>query len=559
MTNVNTDKILDLVLKSKFKYDDCIKNKDIYEKSSEIIQTGIGDILLNILLIRNNIKKIPLYFNLNIYINNVIVINNPLNSFKFKLSLLNKICETNDIVFYNDNINDYSCEYKLNEITNFKALHTYFTFDTKFDKEYIIFHTKCRFQGEFDYNNLKLEIIKFAKNFKTNYLIVILGERIMPSNFETDYHKITTVYNELLNLKHNNNVLDLSIDNIYDNLIFDNYCKDMSIIYNAKTNIIFGHGGQYCNSIVFGNGMIVYTNKELCLNFNLNLFENNNNYLLFNINTFFDKIINNYSIIKQDSAFFLGHNGLGDNISNIGALNFLSHYYNTIYFLCKDIYYENITKLFQTKIINKNIILKQFNSLNEFDECNTIITNAMLNSISNDIFISGVCHTSYLKSRITHPQLLQYKQNDNEYTIKWNHIRSFYYDICLDLSIYYDYFKIDSCQKSKEYFEMIKNYNIIFLHTKASNKEISLNDIIDKYINKEDTIIICVNKNVYENNNNTKYELADKYINILLAYYIDIIHNALEIHVINSCFSCIINPLTVTNKLCAKIINIYDR
>ena len=284
------------------------------------------------------------------------------------------------------------------------------------------------------------------------------------------------------------------------------------------------------------------------------------------------------TIIKQDSAYFLSHNGLGDNITNIGAVYFLTQYYNTIYFLCKDIYYENITKLFKNKIINKNIILIQFNSENEFNECKTIITNAMINTIKNvtsnemtnsmsnssiDIFISGNCHTSYLKSRITHPQLLQYKQNDNGYNIKWNwnHIRDFYYNIGLDLSIYYNYFIIDSCQESKDYFEHIKNYNIIFLHTKSSNKEIFLNNIIDKYINKEDTIIICANKNVYENNNNnnTKYELANKYINILVANYIDIIYNALEIHVINSCFSCIINPLNVTHKLHAKIVTIHDR
>ena len=271
------------------------------------------------------------------------------------------------------------------------------------------------------------------------------------------------------------------------------------------------------------------------------------------------------TIVKQDTAYFLGHNGLGDNITNIGAINFLTQYYNTIYFLCKDIYYENLTKLFQTKIINKNIILIQFNSKNEYNDCKTIITKAMSNIILNnmqnssiDIFISGKSHTSYLKSRITHPQLLQYKQNDNGYTIKWSHIHDFYYDIGLDLSIYYNYFNIESTKLSNEYYENIKNYNIIFLHTKSSNKEINLSNIVDKFINNEETIIICANKNMY-NINNSKYELANKYINLFIAYYIDIILNSYEIHVVDSCFSCIINPLKVTNRLFSKITNIYDR
>ena len=70
----------------------------------------------------------------------------------------------------------------------------------------------------------------------------------------------------------------------------------MSIIHNSKTNIIFGHGGQYCNSIIFGNGMIAYTLPELTGNFNLELFEVNNNYMYFDINSFFEKIKNINSI-----------------------------------------------------------------------------------------------------------------------------------------------------------------------------------------------------------------------------------------------------------------------
>jgi len=70
----------------------------------------------------------------------------------------------------------------------------------------------------------------------------------------------------------------------------------MSIIHNSKTNTIFGHGGQYCNSIIFDNGMIAYTLPELTGNFNLELFEVNNNYMYFDINSFFEKIKNINSI-----------------------------------------------------------------------------------------------------------------------------------------------------------------------------------------------------------------------------------------------------------------------
>jgi len=266
---------------------------------------------------------------------------------------------------------------------------------------------------------------------------------------------------------------------------------------------------------------------------------------------------NDTNIIKQEAAVVLSHNMLGDNITNISVVNFLSNYYNTIYFICKDVYVENLNLLFKNKIINKNLVLVPFNSNNENENCKNIISEYMKNDLI-DIFVSGHVHTPHLKSRITHPKLLTYVKNDNGYTIKWIHIHDFYHNIGLDLSIYYNYFQIDSSKESIEYYENIKNYKIIFLHTKSSEQELSLKNIIEKYINYPNTIIICANKNVYENTH-INYELANKYVNLLVPYYIDIIYNAFEIHVVDSCFSCIIHPLNITKKLKAHSVNIYDR
>ena len=241
------------------------------------------------------------------------------------------------------------------------------------------------------------------------------------------------------------------------------------------------------------------------------------------------------------SAFFLSHNGLGDNITNIGAINFLLQYYNSIYFLCKDIYEENIKILFY----NKKIITIPFNSKNELNECRKIINS--INKDNFDIFISGHCNTPYFKSHITNTALLKYKKN-NKYEIKYSHILNFYNNIGLDSSIYIDYFNIDSSEISKKYYETIKHYKIVFLHTKSSNGEINLNYIINKYIDKEDYIVICANKNVY-NSDDIKYKLASDYVNIKIAYYIEIIKNASVIHVVDSCFSCIIYPLLLGKKI----------
>jgi spore maturation protein SpmB len=96
------------------------------------------------------------------------------------------------------------------------------------------------------------------------------------------------------------------------------------------------------------------------------------------------------------------------------------------------------------------------------------------------------------------------------------------------------------------------------MHTKSSNNEINLNDLINKYINNDSYLIICANKNIYSEDN-IKYNIADKFVNIKIQYYIDVIKNSKEIHVIDSCFSCIVYPLNKTNRLAAQVVNIIRR
>ena len=104
---------------------------------------------------------------------------------------------------------------------------------------------------------------------------------------------------------------------------------------------------------------------------------------------------------------------------------------------------------------------------------------------------------------------------------------------------------------------MINNKNIIFIHTQGSNRSINIDNIIKKYINDSDTILICANKNLYPENN-INYKLADIFVNIKIINYIDIIKNSNEIHVINSCFSCIVYPLNIMKKLKTTSVIIYD-
>lgn len=258
--------------------------------------------------------------------------------------------------------------------------------------------------------------------------------------------------------------------------------------------------------------------------------------------------------MKLNKAYFLCHNGLGDIFTMIGAINFLLNYFEEIYFLCKNNLEENVKLLFQ----NKPIIIILYEQYNEHNDTKRILNNVYNSDNSINIFVSGFCHKKRIKSNINHPELLNYQLTDNKYIVKYEHIISFYEDIGLNNNIYVDYFDIESSELSKYYFNMIKDYDIIFIHTQSSGRKINLNTIINEYINDDKKIIICANENIYPNNHYF-YEIANQFINLKIIYYIDIIKNAREIYCIDSCFSCIVLPLDIGKKLNANLVKIISR
>jgi hypothetical protein len=252
---------------------------------------------------------------------------------------------------------------------------------------------------------------------------------------------------------------------------------------------------------------------------------------------------------KLPKAYFVSHNGLGDNITNIGAVRFLLNYYETIYFLCKDIHEKNVEQLFT----NMPVVAVPFYSNDEIYS----IKNILQGVVVGDIFPSG-CHRLYIQKRITHPDLLNYKQNDKHYTIEFSHIRNFYYDIGLDLSIYYEYFEINSSDMSKKYYDDIKEHKIIFVHSKSSNREVNYDHVYETYKDNQEYLIVCANKNMYKKDD-PYYAIADKYVNIYVAWYIDIMNNAELLYLVDSCFSCIVLPLIKTNKIKKERVHLHIR
>lgn len=256
-------------------------------------------------------------------------------------------------------------------------------------------------------------------------------------------------------------------------------------------------------------------------------------------------------MVKYNSAYILSHNGLGDHISMIGSVNFLLNHYDTVYLLCKERNESNVKLL----LANKKVITVPFNESDEFANCRRIIASVYFNK-STDIFVCGL-HKSYLRSKITNPSILNYNEK-NKYGIKYKHIAEFYNDMNLNLNIYYDYFNIASTKESIELYENVKHLNVVFCHTQASHKKIDISEHFQQYKNNNDYILVCANENVY-NKTEKYFEIANIFVNKPVQQYIDVIKNAHEIFIINSCFACIVYPLDMTNKLSAKKIHYFGR
>jgi hypothetical protein len=202
---------------------------------------------------------------------------------------------------------------------------------------------------------------------------------------------------------------------------------------------------------------------------------------------------------------------------------------------------------------NLNILPIGIDEINEPFEISKILSGYNNNS---DIFVCGKCHIKHFKSIIRHKLLNNSIIDNKKYHFNYKFIVDFYSDINLDFNVYYDFFKLNENETSLKLYEDVKHFKIIFTHTKSSNKEINID--LNDYLNNDKYLIICANKNIYDDKH-LKHNVAKKFINIPIINYTTIIKNAKIIKVIDSCFACMILPLINRNILKTHDITIYNR
>ncbi|AYV84298.1 MAG: hypothetical protein Hyperionvirus21_32 [Hyperionvirus sp.] len=254
--------------------------------SDELVYSrpGIGDIIIMKQIYDHFKLKNKIIFNLNLI---ATYRENKLEYVKFIRWFIERLFGTHNISYINDT------SHNLVEFHNYfikedalRSIQHYFNLDPidNFSDDYIIFHSKCRF----DYDNwtftsiYKPKIIAFLSNFKSKYKIVILGERVMSSNYETRVHNMESIYNELMLLKNNNIVIDMTEQELANTPSSEIFQRDIKIINQAKVNIGVGFGGNFVITTAFSKKLEFFIGGLTHAYFDNIINLNNTNYRLHN-------------------------------------------------------------------------------------------------------------------------------------------------------------------------------------------------------------------------------------------------------------------------------------
>lgn len=259
---------------------------------------------------------------------------------------------------------------------------------------------------------------------------------------------------------------------------------------------------------------------------------------------------------KGDDIVFCSHMGLGDVLLNVGIINLLLNFYETVHYFCKREYVNNISTMFANKPV-KLIPVDTF-------ETQSIISNmASFDFNATDCILAGIMREMIpLKTVIRNAQFTEYKRRFGTNTVQntlYKHIGYIHSDAGVKWDVCLKYYVVHVPEESMLYYQTIKQYSIMFMHEIASTAStVDFSNIISRYMNLPNYIIVCANRNVYPAAH-PMHAAAQSFVNLPFMFYYDTLHNASDIHVIDSCFSCIPFILRSMNAISPKTFMVYAR
>lgn len=253
------------------------------------------------------------------------------------------------------------------------------------------------------------------------------------------------------------------------------------------------------------------------------------------------------------NAYLVSHNGLGDNLYMVGALRFLSTYYETIYFLCRNVFVPNVELFFQ----GTNIQCLPFNTLDEFNDIRRILAGAV-----GDVYVCGQCHKQYLTGRVT----TQIACAPSKYTIDHDNLTSanyafvedFYRDAGLTLTHFYEYFSLPRTPEAVAMWERARGFHTIFVQLKSSDgRRLNISKLRERLADPS-VLVACNDENLYPETSE-QHALAQTFVFEKIVHYTELIQNCAEIYLIDSCFIGLVLPYLKTGRLKATTVRILLR
>jgi hypothetical protein len=255
--------------------------------------------------------------------------------------------------------------------------------------------------------------------------------------------------------------------------------------------------------------------------------------------------------------------GLGDVVLNVGIINLLLNFYETVHYFCKREYVCNISTMFANKPVNLVPVDKFEFHVDKFENQGIISNMKMYNFNTTDCILAGIMKNIHsLKSVIRNEHFNEYKRrfgtNANEKTL-YQHIGYIHSDAGVKWDVCLKYYDVHVPEESMLYYQKIQQYTIMFMHEIASTAStVDFSKIVDRYMHLPNYIVICANRNVYPAEH-PMHAVAQPFVNLPFMFYYDTIRNACDIHAVDSCFSCIPFILRSMNAISPKTFMMYAR
>jgi hypothetical protein len=271
-----------------------------YYASVKCPAMGIGDILERIRYYKQGYGSLPFRINAGLYGHKSTgtYYSNPINALEFRIYLIRNLLHDNGFdsnaleCIVSETI-DLDERFPDSELFDPLVFHTNVVSDIPDNA--IIFHTKYRQAYNAEDAVHKHMIREFCKTFVTENPIVLLGEQQVPNTWEVSLHKISTVYDELCELKEKNNVIDLTTKTITDCLDYEKWKLDIERIRTAKTNITFGLGGMLCMCVGFGYNTLFFVDPGVGCHYKADVLAKHNHFMVRDLLSLFKNINERYA------------------------------------------------------------------------------------------------------------------------------------------------------------------------------------------------------------------------------------------------------------------------